>query len=90
MREEVFGATIAEWMRDIALILSGAAGLLHWGWWFPVLLGAVAALVREALQGFALIQHCGSRYLVRTVTTTCLVCGLVATAGYMLSLIQLR
>ena len=90
LREEVFGATIAEWTRDVALILSGVAGLLHWGWWFPVLLGAVAALVREASQGFMLIQHCGSRYLIRSLTTTCLVCGVVEAVGYMLSLIQLR
>jgi hypothetical protein len=90
LREEVLGATIAEWTRDIALILSGVAGLLHWDWWFPVLLGVIAALVREAMHGFVLFQHCGSRYLIRSLTLTCLLCGVVATAAYALSLIELR
>ena len=54
MREGVLAITVAEWTRDIALILSGVAGLLHWGWWFPVLFGAIAAVVREASQGFVL------------------------------------
>jgi len=72
------------------LTLSGVAGLFHWHWWFPVLLGAVAALVREASQGFVLIQHCGSRYLIRSLTMTCLLCGVVATAAYAVSLIELR
>jgi hypothetical protein len=57
LREGVLAITVAEWTRDIALILSGIAGLLHWGWWFPVLFGAVAAVVREASQGFVLVQH---------------------------------
>jgi hypothetical protein len=87
LREGVLAITVAEWTRDIALVLSGAAGLLHWDWWFPVLFGAVAALVREASQGFVLIQHCGSGYLIRSVTTTCLLCGVVATVAYMLSVI---
>ena len=68
MREGVLAITVAEWTRDIALILSGVAGLLHWGWWFPVLFGAIAAVVREASQGFALSQHCGSGYLIRFIT----------------------
>jgi hypothetical protein len=87
LREGVLAITVSEWTRDIALILSGVAGLLHWGWWFPVLFGAIAAVVREASQGFVLIQHCGSRYLIRSVTMTCLLCGVVATIGYMLSVI---
>jgi hypothetical protein len=82
LREGVLAITVAEWTRDIALVLSGVAGLLHWGWWFPVLFGAIAAVVREASQGFVLIQHCGSGYLIRAVTMTCLVCGVVATALY--------
>jgi hypothetical protein len=36
LREGVLAITVAEWTRDIALILSGVAGLLHWGWWYPV------------------------------------------------------
>jgi hypothetical protein len=71
--------------RDIALMLSGVAGLLHWGWWCPVLFGAIAAVVREASQGFVLIQQCGSGYLIRSITMTCLLCGVVATVAYMLS-----
>jgi hypothetical protein len=78
---------LAEWTGDIALVFSGLAGLLHWDWWFPVLFGAIAALVREASQGFVLIQHCGSGYLIRSVTTTCLLCGVVATVAYVLSVI---
>jgi hypothetical protein len=85
--EGVLAITVAEWTRDIALILSGVAGLLHWGWWFPVLFGAIAAVVREASQGFVLIQHCGSRYLIRSLTTTCLLCGIVATVAYVVSVI---
>ena len=87
LREGVLAITVAEWTRDIALVLSGVAGLLHWEWWYPVLFGAIAALVREASQGFVLIQHCGSGYLLRSITTTCLLCGLVATVAYMLSVI---
>jgi hypothetical protein len=30
LREGVLAITVAEWTRDIALILSGVAGLLHW------------------------------------------------------------
>ena len=52
MREGVLGITVAEWTRDIALVLSGVVGFLHWGWWYPVVFGAIAALVREASQGF--------------------------------------
>jgi hypothetical protein len=87
LREGVLAITVAEWTRDIALILSGVAGLLHWGWWFPVLFGAVAAVVREASQGFVLVQHCGSGYLIRSLTTTCLLCGVVATVAYVVSVI---
>jgi hypothetical protein len=87
MREESCAITVAEWTRDIALVLSGVAGLLHWGWWFPVLFGAIAAVVREASQAFALGKHCGSGYLIRSVTMTCLLCGVVATVAYMLSVI---
>jgi hypothetical protein len=43
--------------------------------------------VREASQGFVLIQHCGSGYLIRSITTTCLLCGIVATGAYVLSVI---
>jgi hypothetical protein len=85
LREGALAVTVSEWTRDIALILSGVAGLLHWAWWVPVLFGAIAALVREASQGFVLVQHCGSGYLVRSVTMTCLLCGVVATGAYMLS-----
>jgi hypothetical protein len=87
LREGVLAITVAEWTRDVALIVSGVAGLLHWGWWFPILFGAIAAVVREVAQGFVLIQHCGSAYLIRSVTMTCLSCGVVATIGYMLSVI---
>ena len=87
MREGVLAVTVAEWTRDIALILSGVAGLLHWGWWFPVLFGAIAAVVREASQGFVLTEQCGSAYLMRSITTTCLLCGVVATGAYALSVI---
>ena len=87
MREGVLGITVAEWTRDIALVLSGVVGFLHWGWWYPVVFGAIAALVREVSQGFVLIQHCGSRYLLRSITTTCLLCGVVATGAYVLSVI---
>ena len=90
MREGVLAITVAEWTRDIALVLSGVTGLLHWDWWYPVVFGAIAALVREASQGFLLIQHCGPRYLIRSITTTCLLCGVVATVAYMLSVIWLR
>jgi len=79
--------TVAEWTGDIALVLSGVVGFLHWDWWYPVVFGVIAAVVREASQGFVLIQHCGSRYLIRSVTMTCLLCGVVATIGYMLSVI---
>jgi hypothetical protein len=89
LREEVLALTVAEWTRDIALVLSGVTGFLHWGWWYPVLFGAIAALVREASQGFALIQHCGSGYLIRSITTTCLLCSLVATGAYALSVLQI-
>ena len=54
MREGVLAVTVAEWTRDIALILSGVAGFLHWAWWIPLLCGASAALMREASQGFVL------------------------------------
>ena len=87
MREGVVAITVAEWTRDTALILSGLAGLVHWAWWYPILFGAVAALVREASQGFVLIQHCGSGYLIRSITTNCLLCGLVATGAYLLSVL---
>jgi hypothetical protein len=87
LREGVLAITVAEWTRDIALVLSGVAGFVHWDWWYPVVFGAIAALVREATQGFALIQHCGSGYLIRSVTTTCLLCGVVATVAYTLSVI---
>jgi len=87
LREGVLAITVAEWTRDIALVLSGVTGLLHWDWWYPVVFGAIAALVREASQGFLLIQHCGSRYLIRSITTTCLLCGVVATGAYALSVI---
>jgi hypothetical protein len=87
LREGVLAVTVAEWTRDAALILSGVAGFLHWGWWFPVLCGAIAAIVREASQGFVLIQHCGSGYLIRSITTACLLCGIVATGAYVLSVI---
>ena len=88
LREGVLAITVAEWTRDIALILSGVAGLLHWAWWVPLLCGASAALMREASQGFLLTQQCGSGYLVRSVTMTCLLCGVVATGAYMLSTIS--
>ena len=87
LREGVLAITVAEWTRDIALILSGVAGLLHWGWWFPILCGAIAALTREVSQGFLLTQQCGSGYLIRSITTTCLLCGIVATGAYVLSVI---
>jgi hypothetical protein len=87
LREGVVAVTVAEWTGDIALVLSGVAGFLHWDWWFPVLLGAIAALVREASLGFVLIQHCGSGYLIRSITTTCLLCGVIATGAYVLSVI---
>jgi hypothetical protein len=87
LREGVLAITVAEWTRDIALIVSAMAGLLHWAWWFPVLCGAIAVLIREALQGFLLTQHSGSGYLIRSVTTTCLLCGLAATVAYMLSVL---
>jgi O-methyltransferase domain len=79
---------LAEWTGDIALAFSGLAGLLHWDWWFPVLFGTIAALTREASQGFLLTQQCGSGYLIRSITMTCLLCGVVATAAYMLSVIH--
>jgi len=77
--------TLAEWTEDAALVLSGLAGLLHWGWWFPVLFGTIAALTREASQGFLLTQQCGSRYLIRSITMTCLFCAIVATVAYIIS-----
>ena len=85
MREGVLAVTLAEWTRDIALILSGIAGLLHWAWWVPVLCGAVVALTREAFQGFLLTQQCGSRYLIRSITMTCLLCGVVAAGAQLIS-----
>jgi hypothetical protein len=87
LREGVLAITVAEWTRDIALVLSGVVGLLHWDWWYPVVFGAIAALVREASQGFVLSQHCGSGYLLRSITTTCLLCGVVAMGAYVLSVI---
>ena len=87
MREGVLAITVAEWTRDIALVLSGVAGFLHWDWWYPVFFGAIAAVVREASQGFALSQHCGSGDLIRSITMTCLLCGVVATGTYMLSVL---
>ena len=89
MREGVLAVTVAEWTRDIALILSGVAGFLHWAWWVPLVCGASAALMREASQGFLLTQQCGSVYLIRFITTTCLLCGVVATGAYALSVIQI-
>jgi len=89
LREGVLAVTVAEWTRDSALILSGVAGLLHWAWWVPVLLGTITALTREASQGFLLTQQCGSVYLIRSITTTCLLCGVVATGAYALSVIQI-
>jgi len=89
LREGVLAVTVAEWTGDIALILSGVAGLLHWAWWVPLLCGASAALTREALQGFLLTQQCGSGYLIRSITTTCLLCGVVAAGAYMLSTIYI-
>jgi hypothetical protein len=47
---------IAAWTDDIALVLSGLVGFLHWHWWFPVLFGAIAAAFRDASQGLALIN----------------------------------
>jgi len=64
LREGVLAVTVAEWTQDIALVLSGVTGFFQLGWWYPVVLGAFAALVREASQGFALVQHCGSGYLI--------------------------
>jgi len=61
LREGVLAITLAEWTGDTALVLSGVAGFLHWDWWYPVVVGAIAALLCEASQGFVLIQHCGSR-----------------------------
>jgi hypothetical protein len=87
LREGVLAITVAEWTRDIALILSGVAGLLHWGWWIPILSGVTAAVIREASQGFLLTQQCGSGYLIRSITTTCLLCGVVATVAHLLSVI---
>jgi hypothetical protein len=87
LREGVLALTVTEWTRDIALILSAVAGLLHWAWWVPLLCGASAALMREASQGFLLTQQCGLGYLIRSITTTCLFCGVVATCAYMLSII---
>ena len=87
MREGVLAVTVAEWTGDIALILSGVAGLLHWAWWVPLLCGASAALMREASQGFLLTQQCGSGYLIRFMTTMCLFCGVVAAGAYALSTI---
>ena len=87
MREGVLAITVAEWTGDIALVLSGVVGFLHWDWWYPVVFGVIAAVVREASQGFVLIQHCGSGYLIRSVTTTCLLGGIVATGAYVLSVI---
>jgi hypothetical protein len=87
LREGVLAITVAEWTRDIALVLSGVGGFLHWAWRSPVVFGAIAAVLREASQGFVLIQHCGSGYLLRSITTTCLLCGVVASAAYMLSVI---
>ena len=43
--------------------------------------------MREASQGFLLTQQCGSGYLIRSITTTCLLCGVVATVAYMFSTI---
>ena len=86
MREGVLAVTVAEWTRDIALILSGVSGFLHWAWWVPLLCGVSAALMREASQGFLLTQQCGSGYLIRSITTMCLLCGVVATGAYMLSI----
>jgi hypothetical protein len=86
LREGALAVTVSEWTRDIALTLSGVSGLLHWAWWVPVLIGAIAALIREASQGFVLVQHCGSGYLLRSVTMTCLLCGVIATGAYMLSI----
>jgi len=79
--------TVAEWTRDISLILSGVAGFLHWVWWVPLLCGASAALMREASQGFLLTQQCGSAYLIRSITTTCLLSGVVAVGAYLLSVV---
>ena len=86
MREGVLAVTVAEWTGDLALILSGVARLLHWAWWVPVLIGAIAALIREASHGFVLVQHCGSGYFLRSVTVTCRLCGVIATGAYMLSI----
>ena len=87
MREGVLAITVAEWTRDSALILSGVAGLLHWDWWIPLVCGGFAALSREVAQGFLLTQQCGSGYLIRSITMTCLLCGVVATGTYMLSVL---
>ena len=87
LREGVLAVAVAEWTRDIALILSGVAGLLHWAWWVPLLCGASATLMREASQGFLLTQQCGSGYLIRSITTMCLFCGAVAAGAYALSTI---
>ena len=84
MREGVLAITVAEWTGDVALVLSGVVGFLHWDWWYPVVFGVIAAVVREASQGFVLIR---SGYLIRSVTTTCLLCGIVATGAYVLSVI---
>ena len=72
---------------DGACPLSGVGGLLHWAWWFPFLCGAIAALTREASQGFLLTRQCGSGYLIRSITTTCLFCGVVAMGAHMLSIL---
>jgi hypothetical protein len=86
LREGALAVTVSEWTRDIALTLSGVSGLLHWAWWVPVLIGAIAALIREASHGCVLVQHCGSGYFLRSVTVTCLLCGVIATGAYMLSI----
>jgi hypothetical protein len=85
LKEGALAVTVSEWTRDIALILSGITGLLHWAWWIPLLCGASAAFMREASQGFLLTQQCGSGYLIRSITTMCLLCGVVATVAYTLS-----
>ena len=65
-----------------------------WRRWVPSLglvgsasLWASAAVMREASQGFVLTEQCGSAYLMRSITTTCLLCGVVATGAYALSVI---
>jgi len=81
----MWGTMIAGWVLIIGMIVAGLSGYFQWAWWVPVMGGVIAAVVREASQGFRLTQDAGAGFLVRSIIMTLLMFGVIWTIGYGLS-----